>query len=128
MAKQVQSLFGVPERLVSSTANRALTTAKVFHREMAMDSSKLEEQSNLYHASEEDVLNVITMLDDSITYALIFGHNPTMTFLANTFKGDMIDNVPTCGVIILESSAQSWSEFNQSNTVRTQFIYPKMYV
>ncbi len=128
MAQKVKTLFGTPDLLVSSTANRAFTTAKVFRKEMELSKSQLQSKSSLYHASEDDVLEVISMLDDSVQYALIFGHNPTMTYLGNSFKGDMIDNVPTCGVVMMESTASTWLDMNTSNTKRIQFIYPKMYV
>lgn len=128
MAKKVQDLFGTPDQLLSSTANRAFTTAKVFRNEMGLAESQLLSKANLYHSSEEDILQEISLLDDAIKFALFFAHNPTMTFLANSFQGDMIDNVPTCGVVILESTADNWAEFHISNTKRVQFIYPKMYV
>lgn len=128
MAEQVKLIFGVPELLISSTANRALSTAKIFREKMEMDPSTLEEKHEIYHAAEENVLDVISSIND-VSYALLFGHNPTMTFLANSFTGgDMISNVPTCGVVMLESTASSWLELNISNTKRIQFIYPKMYV
>jgi len=128
MAKQVLKLFGVPDLLVSSTAKRALTTAKVFKKEMKLTDDKLEEIAELYHASIEDTMEVISEIQEDAKFAMIFGHNPTMTYLANSFPGDMIDNVPTCGVLLLESSASSWDNVNISNTKRLDFIYPKMYV
>ncbi len=128
MAKKVQSLFGSPDLLVSSTAKRAFSTAKVFRKEMGLSEKQLVSKSILYHSSIEDVLDTIALIDEDVKFALLFAHNPTMTFLANTFRGDMIDNVPTCGVVILESSADSWADFHTSNTKRVHFIYPKMYV
>ena len=128
MAKKVHDLFGLPDLLLSSTANRAFTTAKVFRKEMGLSETQLISKSNLYHSTEEDILDAIALIDEKVKFALIFAHNPTMTFLANSFKGDMIDNVPTCGVVILESTANGWAELHSSNTKRVQFIYPKMYV
>lgn len=128
MAEKVKELFGVPDLLLSSTAVRAFTTAKTFRETMALEERRLKTKSKLYHASIEDVLDSIMMIEDEIKFACIFGHNPTMTYLANSFDGNMIDNVPTCGVILLESEAKSWTEFDMHNTKRVSFIYPKMYV
>ncbi len=128
MAQKVHELFGVPDLLVSSTANRAFTTAKVFRKEIGLEETQLLSKPGLYHSTENDVMEAISLIDDNVKFVLIFAHNPTMTFLANSFKGDMINNVPTCGVVMLESSAASWAEVHTSNTKRVQFIYPKMYV
>ncbi len=128
MAAKAQKLFGVPDLLLSSTALRAYTTAKTFQEEMSLKESQLEKNGDLYHASIEDVMNCISMIDDKVSFALIFGHNPTTTYFANSFNGDMIDNVPTCGLIMLESTASSWMELEPTNTKRVAFIYPKLYV
>lgn len=128
MANKVESLFGVPDLLVSSTAVRAFSTARVFRKEMKLSENQLVSKGSLYHSTESDVLEVLSNVDDAVNYVLIFAHNPTMTFLANSFKGEMINNVPTCGVVMLESTADSWVDVHHSNTKRLQFIYPKMYV
>ena len=128
MAQKVKDLFGVPDLLLSSSANRAFTTASVFKEVMNTEGLVLNTSGSLYHASEQDILDRIAMIDPDVKSALIFGHNPGVTYLVNSFKGDFIDNVPTCGVIILESEAKAWMELDQSNTKRVSFIYPKMYV
>jgi len=128
MAQKVNDLFGIPDLLLSSTANRALTTASVFKEIMAVENLSLNTSGSLYHASEQDILERVAMIDPNVKSALVFGHNPGMTYFANSFKGDFIDNVPTCGVVILESEAKTWMEFDRTNTKRIAFIYPKMYV
>jgi len=128
MAVKVKELFGAPDILISSTANRALTTALFFKKEMRLSDSQLEKKSELYHASLEDSMEIVSEIPEGVQYALIFGHNPTTTYLANSFPGEIIDNVPTCGVIILESTATTWLDLSPSNTTRLDFIYPKMYV
>lgn len=129
MAAKVKELYGVPDLIQSSTANRALITAKTFAELMNLPADNLSTSKKMYHASEEDILDCISMVDDENKFALFFGHNPTMTYLANQFKGgDIIDNVPTCGVVMLESEASIWSEIDLSNTRKVAFIYPKMYV
>ncbi len=128
MAQKVELLFGSPDLLISSTANRALTTAKVFKEAMNLEDMALVQEGGLYHASIDDMMDCVSLIDPEVKYAMLFGHNPTTTYLANSFPGDMIDNVPTCGVIILESTADTWLNLNQANTKRLAFIYPKMYV
>ncbi len=127
MAQKVKDLFGVPDLLLSSSANRAFTTASIFKEIMAAEALAFNTSGSLYHASEQDILERIAMIEPSVKSALVFGHNPGMTYFANSFKGDFIDNMPTCGVVILESEANSWMEFDQTNTRRVAFIYPKMY-
>lgn len=127
MAQKVKELFGVPDLLLSSTANRAFTTASTFKKIIGTEALTLKTSGSLYHASEQDILERICMIDSDVKSALVFGHNPGMTYFSNSFKGDFIDNVPTCGVVIFESEAKTWLEFDQTNTKRVAFIFPKMY-
>ena len=128
IAAKAKELFGIPDLLLSSTALRAYTTAKTFQEEMSLNVKQLEKNSDLYHASVEDIMNSISMIDNKVSFALIFGHNPASTYFANSFGGEIIDNVPTCGLVMLESTANSWMEFEPKNTKRLAFIYPKLYV
>ena len=75
----------------------------------------------LYGAVPADVLEVVSYLPGDQQTAMVVGHNPTWTDLANQFTDEYIDNVPTCGVLVVEMS--EWFQVNDARLV--DFDYPK---
>lgn len=124
MAEKVPQL----DKLVSSHAVRAHTTALAFAAAFKIDAKEIQVVKELYHAYEEDILNTIYSLEEEWSTVCLFGHNPGFTYFANTFEGPSIDNVPTCGIVHLSSTAPTWQEFDVVNTKITSFIYPKMFI
>lgn len=127
MAKMLKGKGVNADWIISSPANRALTTAKYFANEMNLPDEKIDINSIVYGAYPEDVINLVKNVDDSVDTLLVFGHNPTFTSIVNRFTEDYIANVPTCGVVKIEADINSWSAFNEVNAVQTEFYYPKQY-
>ncbi len=127
MAKMLKNKNAQPDLIISSPANRALTTAKFFATEMNLSDEKIAIKNIIYGAYPEDVLGLIKKLDDTINTILVFGHNPTFTSLVNRFTEDYIANVPTCGIVKVTADINSWSKFGKANTMLTEFYYPKQY-
>ncbi len=127
MAKKLKSKNVHPDLIISSPANRALTTAKYFAEEMNLDDQNIDIKNSIYEAYPEDVLQVVKKVNNTANTIFVFGHNPTFTSLVNRFTEDYIPNIPTCGVVKIEADIDSWSEFNESTAVQTEFHYPKQY-
>ena len=108
--------------LISSPAVRAFTTADFFQKEYKI---KLSKETDLYFGNEEDWLHIINDLGDEVKFPAFFSHNPTITFFANLYEGDNIENVPTCGVIHLVSKVDKWSDFHYDNTIIKNVYFPK---
>jgi phosphohistidine phosphatase len=108
--------------LFSSTALRAFTTADFFQKEFKV---KLSKETDLYFGDEEDWLHLINNLGEEVKFPAFFSHNPTITYFSNLFNGEDIENVPTCGVIHLESTVENWSAFHYDNTIIKNVYFPK---
>ena len=126
MASFVRSRGIVPTHLISSPAVRAFTTAEHFYEEFNPDGAMIWKESDLYFGSEEDFLDIIQNLDEGIQLPVFFSHNPTLTYFANRFTDNWIDNVPTCGVVHLESSSDLWEDLYFDNTVIRNLFFPKL--
>ncbi len=116
-----------PDLLISSTAVRARKTATQFRKAFDMSKKDLWLDARLYHASPQGIIDVVRELPDDIDVVYVFGHNPGMTDLANHFGSPYIPNVPTCGIIKVQSEVSAWYEINQHNATRTAFYYPKQF-
>ena len=113
------------ELLVSSPAKRAFKTAKYFAEVFSIDKKDILEEPKLYEASVASFLSVVSSLQDKYDAAVVFSHNPGITEFANTLSGVHIDNMPTCGIFAVQSNAEKWSEFVQSEKNFLFFDYPK---
>lgn len=118
----------IPDVLISSVAKRASTTAKMFIKEFGIDKSNIRYEKSLYHAPEDEYINVCYGLENSLNSVMMFGHNPGITYLANSVSESYIDNVPTCGVLIIDSTIDKWIDLDFSNSHLVDFIYPKLYL
>jgi phosphohistidine phosphatase len=127
MAKMLKNKNVQADLIISSPAERALTTAKYFAKEMGVAPDKIDVNNIVYGAYPEDVIQLIKKADDSVETIMVFGHNPTFTSLVNRFTEDYIANVPTCGIVKVEADIDSWSTFGEANVVQTEFYYPKQY-
>lgn len=128
MSKMLAGKGVKADAIVSSPANRALTTAAYFAEAMGIKKEDIIQEKNIYEAYPDTVLEIIELLDDSLNTVLVFGHNPTFTSLANDFKEDgYIANLPTCGIVKIESKAKKWEDVSVENSVLTEFYFPKQY-
>lgn len=125
MAKTLVKQGVKPDLLVSSPAKRALTTALFFAENFDIADEAVVREERIYEASPREILRIISQLPDSAQTVLLFGHNPTFTEVANHFTDDFIDNIPTCGIVQIESKADSWKEFSESDATVTACFFPK---
>ncbi len=118
--------WGPPvDRVISSSAARALETAELFTRELGLPWDEIEIDENFYHASEDEMLEIIQEQDDAIDGLMLFGHNPGMTYLVNDLSDQDIGNLPTCGVVVLQFEVESWSQVGEVEASTVEFDYPK---
>lgn len=114
-----------PDLLVSSPAKRAWTTAIFFATAFGLSEEAIRRELDIYEADPPDILQIIGKLPDTANTVLMFGHNPTFTDVANRFAEKLIENVPTCGIIRIESDADSWAAFDDDNAVVRKQYFPK---
>lgn len=116
--------FGIDVDMVfSSDAVRAKTTANIFITNLKIDQNIVSFEHDLYDFSGANLVRFIKSCDDAIDNLMIFGHNHAITAFVNTFGDMAIDNVPTCGVVILHFNIDSWKKLSQGKTIKT--VFPK---
>ena len=114
-----------PDALISSTALRARTTARIIADSLGWPEERVVLDRALYHASATELQEYIGGLDNSHFSVMLFGHNPGMTSLVSHLFGLPIDNLPTCGVVHLQFSAESWAEASRSMPSEATLDFPK---
>ncbi len=111
--------------IISSPAKRALETARMFAMALDYSEKRIVIGQEIYEASYIQLLNVLKTLDDAYTKVACFGHNPSITELSNYLTSDLIDNVPTCGIVHLNLHTSRWTNINVHGADLCAFDYPK---
>ena len=116
-----------PNIIISSDAKRALQTATIIANKLNYSNDMIIKNSSIYEATTQNLLNVINSIDDENNSAMLFGHNPGFTVLANLIADKYIDNMPTCGVAIIDLNVESWKDVNANCGKLVGFEYHKKY-
>ena len=113
------------DRVISSSAVRALSTAEMVTQEMGLPWDEIQIEDSLYHATEEEMIDLINQQEDYLDGLMLFGHNPGMTYLVNDLSNLDLDNLPTCGVVVLQFEVESWKEIGEFSAVSAEYDIPK---
>jgi len=114
----------VPQKIISSPADRALHTAVIFARVLNFPLSELEINNMLYDSSTEKILEKIRNIGNEFKSVMIFGHNPEFTDLVNHFVKSPLDNLPTAGTATLKFNTDKWMEIDRDNLEGCMFNLP----
>jgi phosphohistidine phosphatase len=126
MARRLKQYSPKPERILSSPAVRAITTATIMARELGVSAQKVQQDERLYLASPKDMLAVIRELGERARHLMVVGHNPGITEFADRISGERsVDNLPTCAVYSLQFGIAAWSELQWDSGVDAELDYPK---
>ena len=116
-----------PELLISSPANRALSTAKIFGEAMGLVENDIIIDRTIYGADAKQLLELVQDQVDLYKSIMLFGHNPTFTLFVNLLTGSNIINVVTCGVVRIDFEFSSWTDIDFGSGWLAYYEYPKKY-
>jgi len=113
--------------LLSSPAQRAITTARTICEEVGYPEEKIEQNRDLYLASASEIINIVHSVDNSYERIAVVCHNPGLTILANVLGSLRVDNMPTCSIIIFETDIDSWESLKPGSCRIIDFLFPKRF-
>jgi phosphohistidine phosphatase len=128
MAKVLKHRDAVPDRMITSPANRALSTCRAFAKVLDFEKKKIITEQKLYHANPDAILKVLSSLPehkDKEDAVFLFGHNPGITEFANDLLNISIDNIPTCGIVSATLAINQWKDISFGCGKMDSFDYPK---
>jgi len=114
-----------PSLIISSTATRAWTTAKIVAHEMSYPTEFLQREAELYLAGLNSLIDVVGDQDIGFNSLLIVAHNPGLTELANYLVPGLTNNLPTCGVLSVSFDSEIWDLRGMTEFEMQYFDYPK---
>ena len=126
MGKRLKEKELAPDLLLSSPAERALSTCLIIAEKIGYDPRNVHTDKRLYHASEDQLLSVVHGLNDANDEVMIFAHNPGLTDFVNKLSDEPVtNNIPTCGVVALKFPGGSWKTIAWKKGEMVFFDYPK---
>lgn len=125
MASRIKDAGIRPSLILSSTAERAWTTAKTVAMEISYPKEFLQREADLYLAAVPTLLKVIASQDNGFNSIMLVGHNPGLTELANHFVPGVTSNIPTCGLISVNIESDDWDLQEPDGVELIVFDYPK---
>jgi len=100
----------VPQVIVSSPANRALSTAKIVAVSIGINESEIGSEKRIYEANIFTLMYLLQETSNEIDCLLLVGHNPGMSGLVNTLSKQKAAPIPTCALIELSLEIDAWED------------------
>jgi len=112
------------EYILSSSAQRADQTARLFATSLNFSMDQIDFRRELYLASPHSMLEAIRTIPAHASTAALIAHNPGISELAEKLTGERFGDVPTCAVISIELPIDHWIDAgNWADLV--DYDYPK---
>ena len=114
-----------PDVVVSSPANRALSTARALGEVLELDPEEIVIDQDLYFSGTDGMIRAIERVDDTFGRVMMVGHNPVMTRLLNQLSGSDVWNMPTCAIALIHFDMPSWGLVDSTHGRLVAFQTPK---
>jgi phosphohistidine phosphatase len=100
-----------PQRIISSTARRALNTAELVAEACHYEDHIIATRA-FYQAEPEDFVEVLRTLDNADERVMIVGHNPDLEVLLESLTGAM-ESLPTAALAQVTLPIDAWKELEE---------------
>ncbi|MDN4166272.1 histidine phosphatase family protein [Cytophagales bacterium LB-30] len=125
MGQRLKALGIRPEGIVSSGAKRALDTAEGMGKIWGESAKNIQMIPALYHADAEALCRIIKNLPAHLNQVMLVAHNPGITDLVNQLAVFSTDNIPTCGVVVIDFEVAQWQQVSAQKAQLHLYEYPK---
>ena len=126
MGARLASRGARPSAILSSTARRALATARRVADALDYPREDIRSSRRLYHADPREILRFITEQPAARSEIIVVGHNPGFTDLANLLLPELrLENLPTAAYVAMDFSAHGWPEIVRAPATLLNWDYPK---
>lgn len=113
------------QRLVTSTALRALRTAEAIAAALGRPSSWIGLDERWYHLEVDALIEVIRSFPPELDWVACVGHNPALADLANRLGAERLDHVPTGAVVQLRFKTDDWTALGSVKACEVDSDWPK---
>lgn len=100
-----------PDLVISSPATRAIHTATLFCKQLGHDADKISKDEILYSGlTTQGFVDMLQKLPESVQTVFVFGHNPSVYYLAYNLVKYFNSDMPTCSTVAIDFPVEKWTE------------------
>lgn len=125
MGDRMKKYGWMPELILSSPANRAITTARCIAQQIGYPEADIVVDENIYCSSAGTLCDILQRLDERYAQVMLVGHNPDMTGLVNRLCGPVISDMPTCAIAMVRLDIDHWTETGAVAGELADYDFPK---
>lgn len=115
----------VPDIIIHSNSARTTETVNRINEQLGVDADHIESSEDIYEASARIILRVLSEIPAELRSAILVGHNPGITYIAEYITGADIGHVGTGGIVHIKIPFTSWSEISEKNCDFIEYISPE---
>lgn len=112
--------------IITSTAARAMATADIMATQMNYNIDKIHHNEELYMASVRTFLQAVNQLKLEWDHVMMVGHNPIITYLGEYLSDEVVGDMPTGAVLVVEFNVDDWALISEGTGSITYYLTPKM--
>lgn len=125
MSQLIASKGIKPDLLISSPAKRTTETSYYFCDALSYEKKHIRFDLGIYERGSKYIINLLSGISSNVHCIMLVGHNPDITSLASYFSGEYFDNIPTCGIVSIQFTFDSWNNIVSNNGQLVFFEFPK---
>jgi len=114
------------DTVLCSVAERAKSTANLMADAMKLKTENIVVEEALYEASTRTFFQFISQLNDDFQKVLCVGHNPAISYLAESLTKAEIGDMPPCGLAIIKFNIVSWKDVSQGSGELQNYVNPQL--
>jgi phosphohistidine phosphatase len=99
--------------IIASPATRTTETATIFAEALNYKINEIDFEINIYEAPLQNLINKINQIDSKTKTAVLVGHNPGITLLANYLTNEQLNAIVPCTIVKIELEIDNWNEIIQ---------------
>ncbi len=122
MGKRLKAEGYDVDKIISSTAVRALKTAEIISEVMGHE-AKIVQKPDLYMASENAYMDVLASLDEKTKSVMIVSHNPGTEWIIEYLSGRTFE-IPTAAYVRLGFKGK-WKDLGENSCKVLDYDFPK---
>ena len=124
MASRLSELPLSVDRMLSSSARRAVETARLIAKGISFPASSIQEVGAFYNADADTLLAEVQRTDPTYRHLALVGHNPGISWLYRLLTGESAD-MPTCGVAVIHFDVDDWQAVHTDTGWVAHYEYPR---
>ena len=116
------------DKIISSSAVRAITTARFIAPKLHYPEADIIEDEKLYLVDPLGLRSYVEKLDDANDNVMIVAHNPGITAFASYITGEHLGSMPTCSVYAVTFNIDTWRAIGACAGTCKFYEYPKKHI